>query len=203
MELTLRCSGANSAPADEIGNVLWRDHIQELYAGRHTQVVQGEKQAAANEPSISPLAAAPATMPKNQIGTAVFTPETIAGPQLLTNEPMNLQQQRDKEQKVLHGYGWVNQGAGIARMPIDEAKKLLLGRGLPVSEGEEVSPTLGTRLPALGESSGGRIITAPPQGAPQEAAPAAPEGGQPAGHQPGAPAHGEQPTAKPQGRGGH
>ena len=158
-----------------------------------------ENQAAANEPAISPLAASPASMPKNQIGTAVFTPETIAGPQLLTNEPMNLRQQRDKEQKVLHGYGWVNQGAGIARMPIDEAKKLILERGLPVSEGEEVSPTLGTRLPARGESSGGRIITVPAQ----EAAPAAPEGGQPAGHQPGAPPHGEQPTAKPQGRGGH
>ena len=161
-----------------------------------------EKQAAANEPALSPLAASPASMPKNQMGTAVFTPETIAGPQLLTNEPMNLQQQRDKEQKVLHGYGWVNQGAGIARMPIDEAKKLILERGLPVSEGEEVSPTLGTRLPARGESSGGRIITVR-AGSAQEAAPAAPEGGQPAGHQPGAPAHGEQPTAKPQGRGGH
>ena len=120
-----------------------------------------ERQAAANEPALSPLAASPASMPKNQMGTAVFTPETIAGPQLLTNEPMNLQQQRDKEQKVLHGYGWVNQGAGIARMPIDEAKKLILERGLPVSEGEEVSPTLGTRLPARGESSGGRIITVP------------------------------------------
>ena len=69
---------------------------------------------------------------------------------------MNLQQQRDKEQKVLHGYGWVNQGAGVARMPIDEAKKLILERGLPVREGEDVSPTLGTRLPARGESSGGR-----------------------------------------------
>ena len=92
---------------------------------------------------------------------------------------MNLQQQRDKEQKVLHGYGWVNQGAGIARMPIDEAKKLILERGLPVSEGEDVSPTL-ARAAARGES-GGRIITAPAQ----ERRRAAPEGGQPAGHQPG------------------
>ncbi len=165
-----------------------------------------EKQATANEPSISPLAPAPATMPKNQIGTAVFTPETIAGPHLLTNEPVNLQQQRDKEQKVLHGYGWVNQCAGVARMPIDEAKKLIIERGLPVREGDDVSPALGTRLPARGESSGGRTITTPALETPPETAPAAaPAGGhgQPAGHQPGAPAQGEQPAAKPQGRGGH
>ena len=156
-----------------------------------------EKQATANEPAVSPLAAPPTTMPKNQIGTAVFTPETMAGPQLLTNEPMNLQQQRDKEQKVLHGYGWVNQGAGVARMPIDQAKKLIVERGLPVREGEEVSPTLGTRLPARGESSGGRIIT---MGA-AEAQPEAPCQG--AGRRPGQePAHGGQP-AKPHGPGGH
>jgi hypothetical protein len=88
-------------------------------------------------------------------------------------------------------------------MPIDEAKKLIVERGLPVREGEEVSPTLGTRLPARGESSGGRIITVPAQEASGEPAPAAPEGGhgQPAGQQPAAPAHGE--PAKPQGRGGH
>ena len=165
-----------------------------------------ENQATANEPAVSPLAAVPATMPKNQMGTAVFTPETIAGPHLLTNEPLNLQQQRDKEQKVLHGYGWVNQGAGIARMPIDEAKKLIIERGLPVREGDDVSPALGTRLPARGESSGGRTITTPALETPPETAPAAaPAGGhgQPAGHQPGAPAQGEQPAAKPQGRGGH
>jgi hypothetical protein len=91
---------------------------------------------------------------------------------------------------------------GVARMPIDEAKKLIVERGLPVREGDEVSPTLGTRLPARGESSGGRIITVPAQETSGEAAPAAPEGGhgQPAG-QPAAPAHGE--PAKPQGRGGH
>ena len=162
-----------------------------------------DKQAAANEPSVSPLAAPPATMPQNQIGTAVFTPETVAGPHLLTNEPMNLLQQRDKEQKVLHGYGWVNQAAGVARMPIDEAKKLIVERGLPVREGEEVSPMLGTRLPARGESSGGRTITVPAQESTGETAPAAPEGGhgQPAGPAPAAPAHGE--PAKPQGRGGH
>jgi hypothetical protein len=159
-----------------------------------------EKRAATTDPIVSPLAPAPATMPRNQVGTAVFSPDTVGGPKLLTNEPMALQEQRDKEQKLLHGYGWINQGGGVAHMPIDEAKKLIAERGLPVREGEPVSPTLGTRLPARGESSGGRIITmTPPEGA-QESAPAAPAApATPGGHG----QHGEQPPAKPHGPGGH
>ena len=105
---------------------------------------------------------------------------------------------RDKEQKRLHGYGWVNQGAGVARMPIDEAKKLIAERGLPVREGEEVSPTLGTRLPARGESSGGRIIT---DGRRRRAAPEA--AGQGAGSRPAARSRRTAPPAKPHGPGGH
>jgi hypothetical protein len=43
-------------------------------------------------------------------------------------------------------------------MPISEAKKLILQRGLPVRAGAVPDPSLGTRLPAAGESSGGRIF---------------------------------------------
>ena len=158
-----------------------------------------EKQAAANDPAMSPLAAPPAAMPRNQMGGAAFSPETVGAPQLLTNEPMALEKQRGMEQKLLHGYGWVNQGAGVARMPIDEAKKLITERGLPMREGEGVSPTLGTRLPTRGEASGGRNITPTTPEAQPETPPAAPEGAQP---QPGhAPAK-EQPAAKPRGPGG-
>jgi hypothetical protein len=117
-----------------------------------------ERRAAANDPIVSPLAAAPASMPKRQVGAAAFTPDTVGGPQLLTNEPMNLQTQRDMEQKRLHGYGWVNQGAGVAHVPIDEAKKLIVERGLPVREGEELPATLGTHAPSRGEASGGRMF---------------------------------------------
>jgi hypothetical protein len=150
-----------------------------------------EKQAASNDPAVSPLAPAPATMPHNQVGVAVFTPDTVGGPKLLTNEPMALREQRDKEQKLLHGYGWINQATGVAHMPIDEAKKLLVERGLPVSAGEAVSPTLGTRAPSRGEASGGRVFV---MGGEPSAAPAtapAPE------HSSETP-HSGAPTAKPQ-----
>jgi hypothetical protein len=159
-----------------------------------------ENEARANDPVVSPLSAQPTTMPGNQIGQPVFSPETAAGPPLLTDEPSVLAKQRDAEQKRLHGYGWVNQGAGVAHIPIDEAKKLILGR-LPVVEGQEVAPTLGTRLSTRGEASGGRSITTTAPEMPEVTSPVAPEGGH--GQQPGAPAPGDRPGDRRDGRGGH
>ena len=150
-----------------------------------------EKQAASHDAAVSPLAPAPATMPPNQVGRSVFSPETVGGPRLLTNEPMALRDQRDKEQKLLHGYGWINQGAGVAHLPIDEAKKLIVERGLPVSEGVAVSPTLGTHAPSRGEASGGRVflIGGEPSNAPAMT---------PAPEHSSETSQGGAPTAKPQ-----
>lgn len=39
------------------------------------------------------------------------------------------------EDAVLHSYGWVDQKAGIVRVPIDRAMDLLLERGLPARPG--------------------------------------------------------------------
>lgn len=149
------------------------------------------RSAAASDPVVSPLASPSTEMPR-----ATTTPgfsQGAAGPQLLTNEPMALEQLRSEDQKRLHEYAWVNAAAGVARIPIDEAKKLIVERGLPVRQGESVAPGLGTGLPARGEASGGRVITVP-----------LPE---PAGGEPAAPSgHDPQPQdrapAKPQG-GGH
>ena len=156
-----------------------------------------ESQAAAKDPELSPVAVPAVDMPKTTTGSPFFNPG-VGGPQLMTNEPMGLAGVRAEEQKRLQSYGWVNQAAGVAHLPIDEAKKLLRERGLPVREGEAASPTLGTRLPARGESSGGRVITTAPAGASPAAAPeTAPA---PA---PGDKPHGETPPAKPHGPGGH
>ena len=38
-----------------------------------------------------------------------------------------------KRRRTLEGYGWVDQPGGVARIPIEEAKKLLFERGLPVA----------------------------------------------------------------------
>ena len=115
-----------------------------------------ERQAAANDAQTSPLAAPAAAMPPTTTASPYFG--TAAGPQLLTNEPAVLQKQRATELEQLHGYGWVDQTAGVARIPIDEAKKLLVQRGLPAREDAAVEPQLGTHAPAAGEASSGRTV---------------------------------------------
>ena len=39
---------------------------------------------------------------------------------------------REREDELLGSYGWVDRNAGVVRIPIDQAKRLLLERGLPV-----------------------------------------------------------------------
>ena len=102
-----------------------------------------EKQAETRDPQVSPRA---------------VTGATPRGPRLLTNEPANLRQFRQEEEGKLETYGWVSQSQGIAHVPIEAAKKLVVEHGLPVRSGVVDDRTLGTNAPAYGESSGGREI---------------------------------------------
>jgi hypothetical protein len=52
-------------------------------------------------------------------------------PRLQTNPRQDLAELRTKEDQTLTSYGWVDKNAGIVRIPIDEAIKLTLERGLP------------------------------------------------------------------------
>ncbi len=116
-----------------------------------------EPQAAARDPKLSPLAMPATTMPPTTTTSPFFgsAPE----PKLMTGEPMYLKDVRAAEQQALHGYGWVDEKAGVARIPIDEAKKLTLERGLAVRPDPLTDERLGTRRPASGESSSGRNVT--------------------------------------------
>jgi hypothetical protein len=124
-----------------------------------------DSQAAKNDPVLSPLVAPAGQLP----------PE----PRLVEHEPLVLEKHHESEADVLEKYGWVDQAAGIARVPIDEAKKLLLHKGLPVRPGAAADPWVGTHSPAYGESSSGREIrvrpgvNTPPAGT-QAPAPATP-----------------------------
>jgi hypothetical protein len=60
--------------------------------------------------------------------------------------PTEMQKFSTREEDVLNSYGWVDQKAGIVRIPIEQAKKLLLERGLPVR------PQAGGRRQADGAS---------------------------------------------------
>jgi hypothetical protein len=52
-------------------------------------------------------------------------------PRLQTNPRQDLQDLRAQEDQLLTNYGWVDRNAGVVRIPIDEAMKLTVQRGLP------------------------------------------------------------------------
>ena len=116
-----------------------------------------EGQAAARDPKQSPLAMPATNMPRTTVPTTFFG--GARDPKLMTDEPTYLRETRTSEQDKLHGYGWIDEKAGVARIPIDEAKKLTAERGLAVRPDPLTDQTIGTRRPASGESSAGRTIT--------------------------------------------
>jgi hypothetical protein len=133
-----------------------------------------DRQAARKDPAVSPLARPAVQMPRSTAGNPVFGQGQ--GPQLLTEEPSVLAKQRQTEQDVLESYGWVDEKSAIVRIPISEAKKLILQRGLP-ARADGADQSLGTRRAAYGESSSGRTITHPPAAAgPAQEPPAATPG---------------------------
>ncbi|HUP64376.1 MAG TPA: hypothetical protein VM557_03750 [Thermoanaerobaculia bacterium] len=72
---------------------------------------------------------------------------------LQTNPPYDMEQMRKQEAEWLAGYGWVNQGTGTVRIPIDQAMDLALQRGFPViAEPDAVEAT--PLLPGTESSTG-------------------------------------------------
>jgi hypothetical protein len=137
-----------------------------------------ERQAQQNDPQLSPVSSRPADMAPTTTASPYFG--NARAPQLLTNEYALLDQVRAREQEQLSGYGWVDQTAGVARMPIDAAKKLIVERGLPARADTPVDPRAGTTMPARGESNGGRALAGAP--AADAPAPAQPPASPPAAH---------------------
>ena len=58
-------------------------------------------------------------------------------PRLQTNPREDLRALRAREDAVLNSYGWVDKTSGVVRIPIDEAIKLTVQRGLPVRQGKQ------------------------------------------------------------------
>ena len=53
-------------------------------------------------------------------------------PRLQVAPPVDLAALRAREDAELNGYGWVDRGAGVVRIPIGRAMDLVAQRGLPV-----------------------------------------------------------------------
>jgi hypothetical protein len=55
-------------------------------------------------------------------------------PRLQTNPRQDLSDLRSQEDQILASYGWVDKNAGTVRIPIEQAMKLALERGLPARQ---------------------------------------------------------------------
>ena len=55
-------------------------------------------------------------------------------PRLQNNPQQDMRELRARQEAVLKGYGWINREGGVARIPIEEAMRIIVERGLPTRE---------------------------------------------------------------------
>jgi hypothetical protein len=56
------------------------------------------------------------------------------GPRLQTSPREDMLELRAREEEILTSYGWVDRNTGIVRIPIEDAMKLTVQRGLPTRQ---------------------------------------------------------------------
>lgn len=76
---------------------------------------------------------APVTMVNQQ-------PPQTSGPLLQVNPGADLEELQQSERQTLNSYGWVDQKKGIVRIPIEEAMKIVVQKGLPPAEKPSALP---------------------------------------------------------------
>ncbi len=69
-------------------------------------------------------------------GATVYPHEWPPAPRLQPHPAVELQNLRQHEDEILNNYGWVDQKAGVVRLPIDKAMDILAQKGLPTKSGE-------------------------------------------------------------------
>jgi hypothetical protein len=75
-------------------------------------------------------------------------------PRLETNERAQLNDERLKEEQILNTYGWMDQKAGVAHIPIDRAMDLIVQQGLPTAPANVASqPGTRPKPPAAGREA--------------------------------------------------
>ncbi len=85
-----------------------------------------ETRTARSEPKAPPLARERQQLPPE--------PRLQGAPSHEESPIAEIEKFRQQENELLNGYGWVDQKGGVVRIPIEDAKKLLLQKGLPVRE---------------------------------------------------------------------
>jgi len=83
------------------------------------------------------------------------SPPNVPQPRLQPDPVADYNMYRLSDQETLQSYGWVDQKAGIARIPIDKAMDLMVERGLPwQAPGTGLVPTAPNRNPAAASMPG-------------------------------------------------
>lgn len=78
-------------------------------------------------------------------------------PRLQQFPPNELHTFRLGEEELLHHYGWMNRNAGVVHIPVEDAMRALVAKGLPVRAEDPSQPT---ETPGLmpSDSSSGRVM---------------------------------------------
>jgi hypothetical protein len=90
-----------------------------------------------HQPPQSPL------VKQAETDTRIVPPDEIAKfpePRLERNERVEINDFRLKEEQTLNSYGWVDEKAGVVRIPIERAMQLLAQRGLPTNPKAGTAP---------------------------------------------------------------
>lgn len=97
-----------------------------------------EAKSAAQQTPVSPLVT---NVPKDTRHLSTdykdYLKQNFPSPQLEVDERTQLNQIRMKEEETLATYGWVDQKAGVVRIPIERAMDLIAQRGLPTRTQDE------------------------------------------------------------------
>jgi hypothetical protein len=91
-----------------------------------------DKRARTHQPALNPLIE---NVPANQDTRKIpqhYADKAFPDPRLETDERTQLNDIRVGEEQTLNSYGYVDEKAGIVRIPIERAMDLLAQRGLPV-----------------------------------------------------------------------
>jgi len=90
---------------------------------------------------------------------AVDTPPRLPAEPRLQQFPRNeLYDFRSKEDEQLHSYGWVDKNAGTVHIPIEDAMRLMLERGILTARPQDASTGTAAADVFPSDSSSGRVL---------------------------------------------
>lgn len=91
-----------------------------------------DKRFQAEQPPVSPLANAPKDTRHLPTSYADYLKQNFPSPQLEIDERTQLNSILLQQEQTLASYGYIDEKAGIVRIPIERAMQIIAQRGLPV-----------------------------------------------------------------------